>query len=140
MYISADSYRQPSFWLVNILLRKLDTLSKKEMKTIKTQILWQKSTNKCQKRNINSFHIWHGSVGRVHKKNYITFFLWTRPTDPWCNMLELYRGGSFCQTHSIILLLTKKKYLLYFNNLRFNRFAVCSSFWICTLKEIFLEK
>ena len=37
------------FWLVNILLQKFDTLSEKEMKMIKTQMLWWKSTKKCQK-------------------------------------------------------------------------------------------
>ena len=37
------------FWLVNMLLRKFDTLSKKEMKMIKTQILWRKAAKKCLK-------------------------------------------------------------------------------------------
>ena len=43
---------QVSDWLIlycgNLILHP-----KKEMKTIKTQILWQKTTNKCQKRNMN---------------------------------------------------------------------------------------
>ena len=34
-------------WLVNILLRKVDTLSKKEMKMTITQFFWWKSTKKC---------------------------------------------------------------------------------------------
>ena len=37
------------FWLVNILLRKFETLSKKEIKIIKTQNLWWKTTKKYQK-------------------------------------------------------------------------------------------
>ena len=37
------------FWLVNILLLKFHTLSEKEMKMIKTQILWWKTTKKCKK-------------------------------------------------------------------------------------------
>ena len=37
------------FWLVNILLLKFDTSSKKEMKMIKTHIFWWKTTRKCQK-------------------------------------------------------------------------------------------
>ena len=60
------------FWLVNILLLKFDTLSKKEMKMIKTQILWWWKTTR--------------------KKNFIkalsNIFLWTPHTDPWCNMLQ----------------------------------------------------
>ena len=35
------------FRLVNILLRKFDTSSEKEMKMIKTQIFWWKTTKKC---------------------------------------------------------------------------------------------
>ena len=38
------------FWLVNMLLRKFDTLSKKEMKMIKTQILWRKAAKKMSKK------------------------------------------------------------------------------------------
>ena len=37
------------FWLVDMLLRKSDTLSKKEMKMIKTQILWWKTTKNAKK-------------------------------------------------------------------------------------------
>ena len=38
------------FWLVNILLRKFDTSSKKEMKMIKTQIFFMENNKKCQER------------------------------------------------------------------------------------------
>ena len=37
------------FWLVNILLRKFDTSSEKEMKMIITQIFWWKTIKKCHK-------------------------------------------------------------------------------------------
>ena len=37
------------FWLVMIQLRKFDTSSKKEIKMIKTQILWGKTTTKAKK-------------------------------------------------------------------------------------------
>ena len=37
------------FWLVNMLLRKFHTLSKKETKMIKTQILWWKTAKNCLK-------------------------------------------------------------------------------------------
>ena len=41
------------FWLVNIMLRKFDTSSKKEMKMIKIQNLWRKTKkqNKQTKKN-----------------------------------------------------------------------------------------
>ena len=61
------------FWLVNTLLRKFETLSKKEIKMIKTQILWWKTTKKYQK----SIY-----------KHIVAFFTQTRPTEPWCNMLR----------------------------------------------------
>ena len=41
------------FWLFNILLRKFDTSSKKEM--IKTKTLWWKITKKCQKLHLPEF-------------------------------------------------------------------------------------
>ena len=37
------------FRFVNILLRKFDTSSEKEMKMIKTQIFWLKTTKRCRK-------------------------------------------------------------------------------------------
>ena len=43
------------FWLVNILLRKFDALSKKEMKMIKTQVFdgkQQQQQQKCQGKYI----------------------------------------------------------------------------------------
>ena len=38
------------FWLVNILLRKFDTLSKKEIKMIKTNFMMKKKTKKTTKK------------------------------------------------------------------------------------------
>ena len=62
------------FWLVNILLRKFDTSSKKEMKMIKTQILWCKTKKKkMPQKYINALS---------------NIVLWTHPIDPWCNMLQ----------------------------------------------------
>ena len=37
------------FWLINILLRKFNTSSKKEMKMIKAQLFWWKRMKRCQK-------------------------------------------------------------------------------------------
>ena len=42
---------------------------------IKTQILWWKTTTKCQKKYIK----------------VVTFFLFTSHTDPWCNMLQTWQ-------------------------------------------------
>ena len=54
------SYNWFRFWLVNILLQKLDTSSKKEMKKINNKKPWWKTTAKNT----------------------------TRPTNLWCNMLQ----------------------------------------------------
>ena len=46
------------FWLVNILLRKFDTLSKKESKMIKTQVFdepQQQQQQKCQGKYIYKY-------------------------------------------------------------------------------------
>lgn len=55
------------FWLVNILLWKFRTSSKKKMKMIKTWIVWWKATKNICK----------------HEKT-----IWTLPTDPWCNIIR----------------------------------------------------
>ena len=78
------------FWLINILLRKFDTLSEKEMKITKTQIMWWKNKKMPKK----------------FKKVLSNIFLWTGHTDPWCKMLQtLERGGnilvSFCQRNTL---------------------------------------
>ena len=50
-YSSTDSYKPPIHVSdVNILVRKIDTLSKKEMKIIKTQTLWWKTTTRKAKK------------------------------------------------------------------------------------------
>ena len=50
-YSSTDSYKPPIHVSdVNILVRKFDTLSKKEMKIIKTQILWWKTITRKAKK------------------------------------------------------------------------------------------
>ena len=54
----------PGFWLVNILLRELDTLSLKEMKMIRTQFFHEN-----KKKNAKN-------ICRVC------------PIDPWCNILQ----------------------------------------------------
>ena len=60
-------------WLVNILLRKFDTSSKKELKMINKQILWWKTTKNAKKVDASI-------------KQHSLF--WTRLTDPWCKMLQ----------------------------------------------------
>ena len=67
------------FWLVNTLLRKFDTSSKKDMKMIKTNFM-MKNNKKCQKSR------W---------KHKVVFLFWTRPTVPWYNLpqtLERWRN------------------------------------------------
>ena len=69
------------FWFANLLFWKFDTSPKKEIKMIKTQILWwkiTKQTNKQKNKQKRQKSIW---------KHWVTFLLWTRSTDPWCNML-----------------------------------------------------
>ena len=79
------------FQLVNILLLKFHTLSRKKIKLIKTRILWWKTKKRCQKSIL---------------KHLVTFLLWTRSTDPWCNMLqtrerEKYIGFILSDEHSL---------------------------------------
>ena len=63
------------FWLVNIHLRKFNTLSKKEMKMIKTQLLWWKTNKKKRFRKADA-------------NTKVTFLFVTDPTDWWCYILE----------------------------------------------------
>ena len=58
------------------LIRKFDILSEKQITMRKTQILWWKTTKKCQK---------------IYIKVLSNIFLWTSHTDPWCKMLQNFR-------------------------------------------------
>ena len=72
------------FELLQILLRKFDSLSRKEIKMIKAQILWWKTTTKMQ-------NIWKQKV--VCTKQHSLF--WTRPTNPWWNSQTLERRRKY---------------------------------------------
>ena len=62
------------FWSVKILLLKFDTSSKKQMIIIK-KFWWKKKKKKKDARKVY-----------INIKKHS--LQWTRPTDPWCNMLE----------------------------------------------------
>ena len=73
-----DSYISSFWWVVNILLRKFDTPSKKEMKMIKMYIIiWWKTT----KKNSKKVYVYQ------YKAAFLSL-LWTRSIDLWCNMFE----------------------------------------------------
>ena len=83
VHSSTDSSQPPIqyFWLLNILLRKFDTSLKKQMKMIKTQILWWKTTKKMREK---------------YMKALSNIFIWTRPTD-----LRLQYPPNFRETEKI---------------------------------------
>ena len=62
------------FGLIILLLQKFDTSSKKEMKMIKTQHFWLKTTTKMSKV--------------VYVNRELHCLLCTATTDLWCNMLQ----------------------------------------------------
>ena len=73
-----DSYISSFWWVVNILLRKFDTPSKKEMKMIKIYInIWWK-TNKTNSKKVYVYQ---------YKAAFLSL-MWTRHIDLWCNIFE----------------------------------------------------
>ena len=62
------------FWLLNILLRKFDISTKKEMKMTKTDFMMKNNNN--------------NKVPKKYIKTLSNVFLWTLLTAPWCNMLH----------------------------------------------------
>ena len=69
------------------------TKKKKEIKMIKTEVLWWKTRKNAKKY--------------IQKTKYLVFSFWTCFIDPWCNMLQtLYKGRNmkcyhfFRRTHS----------------------------------------
>ena len=72
--------------LINILLQKFDTLSKKEVKRIKNVNIWCKTKkNKQKKKNCKNVYVYQYKVAFLS-------LLWTRPIDPWCNMFRDTEG------------------------------------------------
>ena len=96
------------FWVVNVLLRKFNTLPEKRNENDKNTNFVMKNNKKMPKKYI---------------KVLSNIFLWTSHTDPWCNMLQTLerwrkyigvilsdehtlRDGSFCKKIAFIRYLT----------------------------------
>ena len=98
------------FWLVNILLRKFETLSKKEIKMIKTQISWWKTSKKYQIsicKHIVAFFILNSPHWPIALQLY-----WNR-TSAWVLSCKFtaYFQNTFSQEHLWMAASEKLKFL-----------------------------